>query len=377
MMMIRFAEEEDVPALARFNQRLQAGGREEEIPLSAPLPGEARYRPAGFPLFRRTMIAHDGQEVRAAMMLCRHNVYLNGERQEFCWTKMPISEGIIDLKYSMAIVQIMKKALEENAFLMGLGAGMPDSDGHRFFVRLRWRYQPIPFFFLPFRMDRVMRELRFFKGNSLLRTGALLGAYSGAGLGLNGLLALRRRTAPLVSRELAGFAAEPIERFEAWADGVFADALPDYPVALRSDATALNIVYPPDDHRYVRLRVRKPRANRDAGWVVVALKQMEENHYFGNLKVGTLVDGFGRAEDVPGLVRAGLAHLASLGADIAVANFSHRSWTRACRLAGMFSGPSNFSVFVSPKGNSILEEAYPLDHLHVARGHSDGMDNLL
>ncbi|MFN0085076.1 MAG: hypothetical protein ACKVX9_06790 [Blastocatellia bacterium] len=377
MMKIRIAEENDVAALVRFNQRLKAGGREEEIPLDPALPGEARYRPEEFPIYRRTMIADDGQEVRAAMMLCRHNVYVDGERKDFSWTKLPISEGIIDLKYSMAIIQIMKKALEDQPFLMGIGAGMPDSDGHRFFVKLRWRYQSIPFFFYPVRMSRVLRELSYFKGSAQLRYGALLSAYSGLGAGLSGLLSLRRKTSPLLARELAGYEASVVEDFGEWADQVFTRALPDYPVAIRSDATSLNIVYPPDDRRLIRLRVRKRDSNRDAGWIVTAVKQMEENHYFGNLKVGTLVDGFGRPEDVAGLLSSGLNHLAAVGADIVVANFSHAAWTRACRIAGMFSGPSNFQLFVSPKGSPILEKTHPLDQIHLVRGHSDGMDNLL
>ena len=35
----------------------------------------------------------------------------------------------------------------------------------------------------------------------------------------------------------------------------------------------------------------------------VANKQMKNNHHFGALKVGTLVDGFGPAADAPGAGR--------------------------------------------------------------------------
>src|SRR5262245_9039329 len=128
-MNVRFAQDSDSPAIARLNSRLKAGGRTDEMPPDPALPGEADYRPEGFPLFRRMMIAEDGQEVRAAMMLCHHNIYLNREKLDFCWTKMPLSEGIIDVKFSLAIIQLMKKALDYQPFLMGLGAGNPDSEG--------------------------------------------------------------------------------------------------------------------------------------------------------------------------------------------------------------------------------------------------------
>jgi len=42
-MEIRFAEDGDLEALIRFNQRLKAGGREEQMTLSASLLGEAKY----------------------------------------------------------------------------------------------------------------------------------------------------------------------------------------------------------------------------------------------------------------------------------------------------------------------------------------------
>src|SRR5215475_7217166 len=372
-MNIRYAENNDLAAVARLNSRLKAGGRDNEMPLGFALPGEAQYRPEGFPLYRRMIIAEDGQEVRAAMLLCHHNVFIHGVRRDFCWTKMPLSEGIIDLKYSLAIVQLIKRALDYQPFMMGVGAGTSESEGHRFFVRLRWRCQPVPFFFYPVKVSNVLRGLRYLKNNPKLRYGAFLGAYSGLGAGVSGLLALRRK----ITTGLSGYEDSVVEGFDDWADNIFYKSLSDYPVAIRSDATSLNIVYPPDDPRYIRLRVRRKGGKHDSGWIVVASKRMIDSHYFGDLKVGTLVDGFGLSQDLPALVAAGINHLVGIGVDIIVANFSHAAWVDACRRSGMFSGPSNFQLFVSPKGGPALEESCPLHQIHIARGHSDGMDNLI
>src|SRR5262245_22836873 len=372
-MNIRFADDSDVVAVARLNRRLKAGGRDDEMPLDPALPGEAQYRPEGFPVYRRMIIAEDGQEVRAAMLLCRHNVFIHGVRRDFCWTKMPLSEGIIDSKYSLAIVQLIKRALDYQPFMMGVGAGFPESEGYRLFAGLRWRHQSVPFFFYPVKVSKVLGGLKYLKNNAKLRYGALLGAYSGVGAGVSGLLALRRKLSTIRS----DYGASVVERFDEWADRIFAHSLSDYLFAIRSAATSLNIVYPPDDHRYIRLKVMRKGAKTEVGWMVVASKQMSDNHYFGDLKVGTLVDGFSRLEDVSALVAAGLNHLVSIGVDIIVANFSHTAWVEACRRSGMFSAPSNFQVFVSPKGGPVLEESCPLHQIHVARGHSDGMDTLL
>lgn len=240
-MNVRYAEESDLPAVARFNERLRAGGRADEMLLEPELPGERKYRPAGFPIARRMLIAEDGQEIRAAMLLCRHNLYLDGERMEFSWTKLPISEGIIDKKYALAIVRVMKKALDDNPFLMGIGGGTPDSDGFQFFVKLKWKHRPIPFFFYPVRPGRVMRELRYFDRSRVLKLGAMAAASVGIGAVAGGLLALQRTAWPLMVRQLAAYQSEVVESFETWADKLFHENLHAYKLVIRSDATSLNI----------------------------------------------------------------------------------------------------------------------------------------
>jgi hypothetical protein len=373
-MEIRFAEDGDLEAMIRFNRRLREGGRgEEQMTLHPSLPGEARYRPPGFPVYRRMMIAEDGREIRAAMLLYHHNVFIKGERLDFCWADMPVSEGIIDRKYSLAIIQLMKRAAAYQPFLMTMGVGTPDVDAFRFLVKLGWRWRLAPFFFYPVRVSKTLLGLRYFKERPKLRYASLLGAVSGAGAGLSGLLSLRRHLASFLSTCQS---AEEIA-FDNWADRIFTDALPEYAAAIRSDAATLNIVYPPGDPGYTRLRVRRKGAKEDVGWIVVASKQMKDNRYFGDLKVGTLADGFGRVEDAPALVAAGIHHLAETGVDIIVANFLHSAWARACRRSGMTAGPSNYNLFVSPGGPLLREDSFPPEEIHVARGHGDGLDALV
>jgi hypothetical protein len=377
-MNIRFASDDDIPAVARFNQRLREGGRGvEQMSLRIGLPGEAQYRPAGFPVYRQMMIAEDGREVRAAVLLYHNNVFIHGRKRDFCWLDMPISEGIIDRRYSLAIVQLLKTVSRYEPFLMSTGAGPEDKDSFRLLSKLDWKHHAVPFFFYPVKVTKVLLGMSYFKKHAKLRYGALLGAYSGAGAAMSGLLALRRRCAA----GLSGYEYSVEEAFDYWADRIFEDCLPDYGVAMRSDATTLNILHPPDKPSLTRLRVRRKVAKRgagqDAGWILVASKLMKNNHLFGDLKVGTLVDGFGRAVDAPALVAAGIDHLAETGADIIVANFSHAAWVRACRRSGMFAGPDSYYHFVSPGGSPLFEDTCPSGAIHMTRGHSDGMWSLI
>ena len=377
-MNIRFASDDDLPAVARFNQRLREGGRgEEQITLHPSLPGEAQYRPAGFPVYRQMMIAEDGREVRAAVMLYHNNVFIHGRKREFCWLDMPISEGIIDRRYSLAIVLLLKAVSRYEPFLMSTGAGPEDKDSFRLLSKLDWKHHAVPFFFYPVKVTKVLLGMSYFKKHAKLHYGALLSAYSGAGAAMRGLFALRRRCAA----GLSGYEYSVEEAFDYWADRIFEDCLPDYGVAMRSDATTMNILHPPDKPSLTRLRVRRKVAKRgagqDAGWILVASKRMKNNPHFGDLKVGTLVDGFGRAVDAPALVAAGIDHLAETGADIIVANFSHAAWVRACRRSGMFAGPDSYYHFVSPGGSPLFEDTCPPGAIHMTRGHSDGMWSLI
>jgi hypothetical protein len=372
-MNIRFIKDDDLAAVDRLNRRVKAGGITEQISLSPRLRGEARYRPEGFPVYRRMMIAEDGMEVHAAVLLYHHNIFVHGEKRDFCFINGPLSEGIINPIYSLAVVQLMRSALSYQPFLMGLGVGSPDLDIFRFLTKLGWKHKSIPFFFYPVRVSKVLRGMNYFKSHPLLHYGALLGICSGVGTGMSGLLALRRK----LNASLSACQCSVVDAFDEWADRIFASSLPGYGAAIRSDSTSLNIVYPPDDRRFIRLRVLRKSTMKDAGWIVVALKRMRDNPYFGDLTVGTLVDGFGHIADVPALVAAGINYLAEIGADLIVANFSHAVWARACRRSGMLSGPSNYQTFVTAGGRPLLEESCPLHEIHLTRGHSDGMSALI
>ena len=371
-MNIRFADASDTDTLGRFNDRLKAGGSKHHLILDPRLPGEERYRPDGFPVFRRWMIAEEGREIRAAIQLYHNNAYFRGREYQFCWSDMPISEGIVNREYSLAILQLMKGALSYQPFLMTLGVGNLDVEAYQFLAKLGWKHEPIPFFFYPVKATRVLLDLAYLKRRPVLRSGALIGAYSGSGIILSGLLAIYRR----LRAALSAYDVSVEPAFGDWADRVFQNSIHDYAACIRSDATTLNIVYSPDNAGYARVRVRRKKDKGDAGWILVAQRQMRDHRYFGDVKVGTLADGFGRPEDVPALISAGISYLAKAGVDLVVANFSHRAWVRACRRSGMFQGPSSYHLFVSP-GNPPLQDDCRLPDVHVGRGHSDGLSDLV
>lgn len=368
---VRFAEVDNLAAIARFNARLRKGGRREQLPLAPELPGESH---AGVQdVYRRLLIAEDGEEVRAGLLLLHHTLWVQGEGRRFCWVQLPLSEGLVDRRFSLAIVQLVRSALVYEPFLAVLGVGSLEEDWSRFMLKMGWKSAAVPFLFCPLRVTRFLHGLGFFNSRPHLRWGAALAARCGLGHGISGYVRLRRRWA----RSSADGQYSEECTFGSWADQVFQDARDTYGAVAQRDAATLNLLYPTDDRRYIRLRVRHPITRRELGWIVVIHSQMRGDRYFGDLHVGTLVDGFGNPADIPAIVHAGLRHLEAIGVDLVVANWSHVAWIEASRNIGFFTGPTNFYFFTAPAGAPLLNEECPLTHIHLTRGDCDGPANLL
>jgi hypothetical protein len=367
--IVRFATPADRDAIRMFNERLRAGGRTEAMPMAdaflEPVPAEA------MPVYKRLMIAVDPDGVHAGMLLHHHRMFIGGKEHRFCWSIMPISEGLVDRAYSLSILKLVNHALSYEPFLISLGVGSEREDWARFVIAMGWKYVAVPFFFLPIRATRMLKGLPHFQSRPSLRWAARISAYSGAGA-LADVFLNRRRRAKLRD---ANVVVTIVPNFSEWADETFSRALSDYSITPVRNATALNVTYPAGDERFVRLRVASRADGSDLGWIVVSAAQMENNRHFGSLKIGILVDGFGAAKDVEKLIVTGCDHLARSGVDLIVANWSHHAWRQASKQSGFLSGPSNYFLFISKSADKqfAIEN---LGGMHLTRGDSDGMVNL-
>lgn len=372
---VRVATEADAAAIRRFNQRLRAGGASHGLPVRGALPYELHHRASGIPMFRELLIAADPEEeVRAGALLYHDAIAVRGIEQPFCWLQLPVSEGIVERRHGVAIVVLLTHVLERERLLMALGVGSRDEAYAKVLLELGWRWARVPFVFHAVRPSRVIAGLTYLQARPRIRAAGDLLARCGAGAVADQLLRAARGYQRLRLRE---FDLRIVPEFGPWTDRVYRDAAPEYGAAVARDAATLNARYPPDDPRYTRLRLRRRNSGEECGWLLVVHAQMRGNKYFGDLHVGTLVDGFGPCRYVSKLVSAGVNHLAATGVDLVVANWSHEAWHRASRRAGCLPGPSNYFVFVSPQGHPLLETALPLGAMHLTRGDGDGPGQLL
>ena len=320
------------------------------------------------------LVAEDGAEIRAGLLLYRGGLWESGQERPFCWVQLPLSEGLVDSRHSMAIVMLMRAVMTREPRPMSLGIGSLQEAYARLLEGLGWRYARVPFVFHPVRPREMLRRLPIVKTRRWVRAAAGAAALVGLDRAIGPLLEVARRRRRHLLRECV-VQREPC--FGGWADEVYQVARGDYGAAVARDAASLNVRYPPDDPRYVRLRVRQKSTGEELGWIVVIHGQLDRSWYFGDLHVGTLVDGFGRRADVARLIQAGADHLVDAGVDLIVANWSHAAWLDATKRYGFLSGPSNYFLFVSPRGSVILKPSCPLAAVHMTRGDNDGPGHLL
>lgn len=369
---VRLASASDHQAIVRFNGRLAAGGLSYRFPGSFALPGEKEHRTDGYPVFRELLVAEDASEIRAGVLLQHGTFFVQQQPCDFCWLQLPLAESLVDRTHAPAFSTLMRAALRRAPFSASLGIGSMEEPYARFLKTWNWKNATVPFLFYPAKPSRVFLGLSHLRRRRNLRIAADMAAYSGLGALLGGFLGLRRAWAGISQN----YRVTEVPAFGDWTDDIFWRNLPQYVATPRRDAQALNILYPPSEPQYIRLRVQDKSSGGDLGWLLLLHTPMRNNKYFGDLNVGTIVTGFADPAHTGTLIHAGLSHLTALGADIVVANWSHHSWLRASRRLGFIQGPSNFLLFVSPEG-SVLDTSCPLSEVHLSRGDCDAPSSLM
>jgi hypothetical protein len=338
-------------SVQEFNGRLDRAG----VPPGLRLPEDSADRVLlpGSQIY----VAVDGEMVRGAFILRPQQFSFRGEARRVAHYRLPLSEGLIDRKFAMLAPAMLRRALQAEPLLYALGMGGYDRPLPRMLAAMGWRIVEVPFFF------RVVRGRRFLRGMPALRRSPFraaameTAAWLGAGVSIAVWQRLRTRVeSPVVAKEM--------DDFGGWADEIWDVARGVYGMAAVRDAATLSSVY--SGERFLRLRVGT------AGWAVVIDTVMREDPYFGNLRVGTIVDALAKPEYAAAVVHAARVYLERRGVDLIISNQAHLAWRDALRADGFFSAPSNF-LFAASKG---LSAAIGSAEVHVNRGDGDGPVNL-
>jgi hypothetical protein len=357
------------PAVRAFNARLAAHGVHYQFPILAP--GSSLERLDAVKVLRQSYVAVDeGGDVRGGYLVKYQAFQFHGDTAVVGFYQLPLSEGVIDPQYGSVGVRLLSDALKRQPDLYVLGVGGQEEPLARMVRGLGWPLAPVPFHFKivnGFRFARNIRHLRQRRPVRWLLDGA---AFSGAAWACARVAdrMTRRRPPSATSAQLTpGFGGE--------ADEVWSAARSQFAMLGVRDAATLAVLYPEEDHRFLRVVVR--REGRPIGWAVLLDSPMRSHRHFGDLRVGTIVDLLARREESLTVVLHAARLLMERGVDLIISNQQAACWTEALERAGFAKGPSSFLFGISKRLARRLEPlTTALPMVHVNRGDGDGPINL-
>jgi hypothetical protein len=334
-------------AVREFNGRIHASGMQlPEDPRREMIPGSGMH------------VAVEDGLVRGGYVLRPQQFFFRGEPRQVAHYRLPISEGIVDKRYARVGAFLLRSALRTEPLLYALGMGGYDNPLPRMLQAMGWRLSAVPFYFHVVHPGRFLQKVRAIRKTPW--RAALMDWAAWTGVGWLGIQTLQWRRE---YRRRADLAAKEVDDFAGWADELWEACRTQYGMAAARDGRTLRALYSPRDERFILLRVNRK------GWAILIDTPMQGDQYFGDLRVGTIVDALARPEDAGGVIAAARRDLEQRGVDLIVSNQSHRAWTAALYGAGFLEGPSNFLFGASKELAAIA--GLPAE-MHINRGDGDG-----
>jgi hypothetical protein len=362
----------DAAAIARLNDRLARGGSAHRV-----YPEDEAHRDTGEDgttgVRERLFVLAQGQEVRAGCFLREQPFAIGGDVVSAGWTKYPVAESLVDRAHAGVPGSLLFGLLRVQPRLMALGMGGHDNPWAKLLAAMRFTGSSIPFYVMPSRPSRVLRELPQLQRTPWRRAAAQLLGRTGIGwAALSTLAAARRLRGP---RRPTGYVAHVEPVFGAWADAVWDRASASYGALAVRSARVLGRLYDGDAFRGVS-RLRVERDGDTVGWAVTHRMDFRarEDSPFGRLAVGVVADAMARPADAAGVTLAATRHLLDEGVDFLISNQAHPAWGAALVSAGFLETASTFAFYRSPAMEKRLAASGALaGGLHLGRGDGDGL----
>jgi hypothetical protein len=322
------------------------------------------------PVWQEFHLALERDTVRGGVGLQVQPFLVEGETCTVANLRLPLSEGIVDRRYAHVGMWLIKHVLRRYPRLFALGMGGEDRPLPQLLRSMGFTVWTVPLFFMVSNVSRAVRELTALGSPARRRVGSTLVRFSGAGalasIGWRGASAWR-------TRDARGVAAHRVDEWEAWADPLWDEVRSSFSVVAVRDTQSLPSLFPTSDRQFPAFRLEE--VGRTVGWVVIGLSQMVDNAHFGNLNVGTLVDGLALPGREVAAVNAAIRLLVERGADVIVTNQSHPAWRAACRRAGLLNTRSNYVLAAS---RTLLAPGVDIasHRVQFTRGDGDGRVHL-
>ena len=352
-------------AVRDFNQRMETGDAASDFLLPEKL--ETPRTAPGDPIEWTRYVVLEGAEVRGGLLAMTQPGWLNGEPVRIVNFQSPLSESVIDPKYSVVAMQMVKFMQKQADAVFMVGMGAIDRPLPKLLMAAGWNVRPVPFLFRVHRVGSFLRELRMLRTSPVKRIGASFGRFTGVG---SIALAYKQRQKAAVNGSL-----RQVNEWGDWADEIWRSCREQCSFAVMRDRRTLASLYPLSDRR-TRIYVVE-HDGRAIGWSVCFNTRLEDHRHFGNLQVGSILDCLAVPDGMATTAILTDRALSSDGAELVLVNHSHTAWIEAFRAAGFLSGPSNYMLAMPKKLVEALRSAPEGEsRVHITRGDGDGRIHL-
>jgi hypothetical protein len=349
---------EHEPSVARFNARMRAGAASTEFLLperSVPVRSDGAVRATQY------VARDDAGDVHGGMVIVENPGWINGRLQTVVNIQEVLSEGIVDRRFMLVAAQLITAAMKLGPYVYAVGMSGKGNPLPRMLQAMGWHVRAVPFYFRMLRVGRCLAEVTAFRSTRPRQLAAR--ALRFTGLGWLGARWLQRFRGP--RQRLA------IDEMHAWTtelDPIWSAFRERCSFAVVRDSSTLPLLNA-DGVRGFRAR----HGDALVGWFSLAVAQMRENQYFGNLRVAVVADVL----PLPGYEAALLASASDqalrLGCDLVCANLLPSSLQEAARRAGWLAGPSNFRLATSKAMTAAVDDRTA----YVSRRDGDGLATII
>ena len=363
--------ETHTPEVVAFNRRLRDGSVRFQFPEEA-VPRWLPPHQSDDILQQMFLAVDDSGAVRGGYILKSQPFVVGDDIHTVGNYQLPLTEGTVDRAYGAVALAMLFNALKRQPLLYCLGMGGLERPLPKMLKAVGWSEWLVPFYY------RVVRASRFLRNISFLRTWparrVALDLLAVTGLGRVGIR-LKQGPKPKPGKRLARYSLQEVPQFDDWVDDIWSEGLTDYRLAAVRDVACLRRLYPADDPRFLRLRI--DRKDRPVGWVVGLATSLENHKQFGNMRLGSIVDGFSRLGHEAACIQLASAFLERQEVDLVVSNQMHPAWQTGLVAAGLKLGPSNFGLALSPAlAQKVEASTSSRPRYHFTRGDGDGPINL-
>ena len=369
-MYIRAYRGGDEKAVKEFNIRLKSLEATHQFPekyISTWLPKAPNAE-----IYQEYYLLFDDDHiVRGGYILKYQFFIINGKKIKIADYQLPLSEGIVNSKYNFAGLVLYKNAIKKSNLLFALGMGGLNQKLPKMLKAFSWEIKLVPFYFKICNIKIFLNNIFYLKNRTwLLRF-----------LNNNVILSIIKIVLWLYDflkarKSHSDVDYEIVSNFDIWVNNIWNQAKNDYEFIAERSLDSLNLLYPINEKKYIKIKVYN--GSKEAiGWCVVLKTKMTNHKQFGNMYLGSIVDCLcvDNYEDL--VISAGLKYLNDNQVDLIVSNQSSTKWCYGLKENGFISGPSNFALAISndlAKSFSDFKKSFP--NFHFNRGDGDGPINL-